>query len=327
MAITFLNGTLNPASTQKARDIRQAWASAFSGVSGWTLVDHNYVNGTVERSVLVNSSGFAIGIINSTTLTDLNIQFLFSQSYNSTTHTFDNLGFGRSGATAFSSDATGFSGVSYNPSALGSTVSGTPTPLGPYQIVATTSQTAWTAHIESDHAIVSFKDGTANIGKYAYFGRFDSLVANTSLGTDTYNFFMCVSHPSSSSTTGAILHSIGNETQSIVQGYNAFTPNYTSPVATLSYADKYSATPTLGTAAPIYIARTTDITYGDTPVMGTTSSTNGWLRGKLKNVVASNATGALYGDILVVGTKQYYYVGGLTDSIGNNGIYLWAAIN
>lgn len=323
MAITFLNGTLNPASTQKARDVRQAWASAFSGISGWTLVDHNYVNGTIERSVLVNSAGFVLGIANSTTLTTLDVDIWFAQSYTAATHTFNNVGFGDN-TSAYTSNASGFSGVNENPS----TLQGGVNIRGIYSFTATASQTAWTAHIESDHAIVSFKDGSAVIGRALYFGRFDSLVTNTIL-TDTYNFCMIANTGTSNRYTGSILHSLGNESQSTQHAIEVFTPAYTSPVATLSYADKYSATPTLGTAAPVYITRKDNpTTAAATPVLNTTASTNGWLRGKLKNVVASNATGALYGDILVVGTKQYYYVGGIADgSYAGNTIYLWAAIN
>ena len=93
MAIAFTKGTLNPASTSLARDIRNAWVSAFTGQPNWTVLDNGYVNGTIERTVITNSNGFSIMLANSTTLTDTRLFVYIGRTYDTINHILKRIAF------------------------------------------------------------------------------------------------------------------------------------------------------------------------------------------------------------------------------------------
>ena len=321
MAILFTQGTLNPASGTQARDIRQTFANALIGNPNWTLIE-NYNSATWETTVVQNSNGFVVAFANSTTLTDMRIVISLGTSYTLATHTINNMAFVNSLQGV--AQAGGFSGYTYQPS----TGVGVASQWFGYQniILASTGQTAWTAHIEDNHAILSYKDGTSENATWKYIGYAESMVKNINI-TDTYPVFIGGRNTQSYSYTYpvAFLTSVGNEGQNINHG-GKHTAQQSIPVAMLSYADKYSANPTLGSVSNIFIYRAG---WND-DYLDTTSAANGKIRAKLYNTVYAPATGAAYGDTVTIGTKTYMYIGGTSNHTPANSLALvaaWAAIN
>lgn len=299
MAITFLQGTLNPASTQKAKDLRQAWVAAFTGITGWSIVDDGYVNGTSERAVLVNNAGFAIMLWHSTTYSTLALNIVFGQSYDSGTHTMNNIGLGWNGATSYTLNATGFSGLTFNPTGANniSSIHSTKT------IVPTASQTNWAASINSTYAILSFKDGSATSGKAMYVGEYNNFMTNPAL-TNVYPYGVLFSD----GTRGINLNSSGNG--GITAGANTFSPvtfsmNHAGAPASVGYADIYGLYPDLARVAPVFVAKQ------QTNPNGISANTYGWLQGTLKSIYYAHPSNANWGDTVTIDTKTYYYSGGL----------------
>jgi hypothetical protein len=301
MAITWLTGSLNPSSSTRARDIRQAFAAAFSGLPNWSVVDSNYVNGTTERSVIVNSAGFALMIYNSTTMSDLNVRFVLGRTYDVGTHTMSNIGLGFSAVTT---DSSGFNTNTFNPTTIGAT----PTGQNIKGYLATTNQTAWSAHINTTYAVLSFKDGTATRGRALFIGAMESLVENATL-TDTYPYVLAFSDNTVVSAGGAILNSVGNNSVNHSWQLQAIPIDNVGIAADPRTADLYNINPTLVAASPIFLVRN-----AKRPPT-TESSLYGHLRGKLpETVLYADPTGALWGDTTDWGTVTYMYVGGLNDN-------------
>lgn len=299
MAITFLQGTLNPASTQKAKDLRQAWVAAFTGITGWTIVDDGYVNGTSERAVLVNSAGFALMLWHSTNYSTLALNIVFGQSYDSGTHTMNNIGLGGVFATAKTINATGFSGVSYNPTGANTIdiIHATKT------ITPTASQTNWAASIDSTYAILSFKDGSATSGKAMYVGEYNNLMLNTAL-TNVYPYGVLFSD----GTRGINLNSSGNGSitlQAVEYSPITFSMNHAGAPASIGFADIYGLYPDLARVAPVFVARR------QKNPNGISANTYGWLQGTLKSVYYAHPSNANWGDTVTIDSKTYYYSGGL----------------
>lgn len=328
MSIFFTQGTLNPSSTSLARDIRQAWVSAFSGQPNWTVMDDGYTNGTVERSVIMNSNGFGLMICNSTTLTNTSVYVFLLKTYNASTHI---------GVVGFASvrnltpDANGFNTQTFNPATITSVFTdavGQISSTGDNFITATPSQTAWTGHINSEQATLSVNTGGTSGGQWIHIGRATSLIQNPSL-TDNYPFFLTTSVSVVSTGTNSYAHFLtypGFQSGIIRAGKPATTISIPPANASTTYADKYSITPTVGTLSPIYILRS-DLSSGADNYL------NGSLRCKLIDIMCAPPTNAIYGDRAIVGAKTYMYIGGL-----NSGIYTyantqtsslagWAAIN
>ena len=266
MAMFFTQGSLNPASTSLARDIRNAWVSAFTGQPNWTILDNGYVNGTVERTVITNSNGFCIMIANSTTLTNTSLYIIMGRTYNATTHTMSDLAFGGTQTRDVNPDVNCWSALTLNPSSIGTT--GGASQISTYDdavVTATASQTAWSAHINNDYATLSVKTGGTNNGQWIHFGKATSLVYNTLL-TDTYPYFLSTS---TTTTTvyyreSQVLNALGNPNGTFATSNSArlYPGKTTLPPASTTYYDRYSATPTVGTLSPIYVAR-------NNPIIGT----------------------------------------------------------
>lgn len=305
MAITLVQGTLNPASTQKARDIRQALATSFTGISGWTLVDHNYVNGTAERSVITNSAGFAFMIVNSTTLSDNNVYFALGDSYNDITHTLNKVAF--HGDSTFgniaSTDSLGYSTFNTNPNAAAITNIYGNSNFGGIGIVGTTSQTNWTAHIDTDMVVFGVKTGT--FADHVYLGAITSLVGNV-LVTDNKPYTIVGKGISGNfdNLSGMLNNpAMPNVTMNIRNfSYLRFsTPGYGAPAST-SYADKYSSQPTLSAVSDVYLGRRFDAPDSNANLYG-------FLRGKLKGVKFTQTANANWGDNITIAGKTYMYLG------------------
>lgn len=294
MAITQVLGTLNPSSSTKARDIRQAFATAFSGIAGWTLLDHNYINGTSERSVLVNDNGFAFMIYNSTTTSTLTVSFAMGQSYNDSTHVMTNPAIG---AGTITTTATGFSGQTFNPTA----VTSSPGSHGVKSYNATANQTDWSAHIDSNYAVLSFKDGTTTNGKALYVGAVDTLIENPSI-TDGHPYVMTFND----TNAGVTLISAGNFSVSHAWSAIAFPILNVGTPAQAGTADFYNINPTLVATSPIFVARSS------IQPSTTDSSLYGWLKGTMKGVLFGYSTNATWGDTSDFGTTTFMYVGGST---------------
>lgn len=320
MAIQLVRGALTPSSTQKARDIRQAWAAAFVGKTGWTLTDHNYVSGTVERSVLENANGFAVMIYNSTTLTDVNIRFQIGTSYDSGTKNLLNVGWSTSGTVTLTIPGNGLTGVSFNPTSITTA----PTSSSLHGFVTTSAQDKYTVHIEEDYAIMSFKDGSTNNGRAVYVGKFDSLVANPAL-TDTYNIGLFKNIDGTNSSSDVFISALGSEGQASI---NRATQNAYQHVivaagapANNGFADVYGSTPTLSTVSPVYVVKSSRFPYVASGSQAVTPdpALHGWLRGKLRSVLHTNPISAAYEDTIEVGGKTYAFLAGNTAGMSVNG--------
>lgn len=318
MAVNLQQGTLNPLSTQKIKDLMDGYitgmtAAIAAGKTTWSIVDNGYVNGTSNRVVFVNSNGFAIMLVRSTTLTDTILNFYFGQSYNSTTKNIENVAFLAN--TSRLADASGFSGVSYNPTAT-STASNTPVGHGSqHNFQSSTSQSAWSLHVEDDWLTFSFNRGTDF--QAMWFGKFISLVSNTAL-TDTYPFGM-VYFKTGVGTSG-LLHSLNNASITLGHFGRVFSfVNAATPALPGSY-DKYSINPAKANMNYIYIARNTT-----TPP--TDSVDRGWLRGYLPGVYFGYQDSAAYGDTISIDGKSYMLVSSGPDNfVTSNGMPVWVEI-
>lgn len=312
MAITLLQGTFAGASTTKARDLRQAWVGAFSGLTGWNILDHDYVNGTSERSVITNDAGFALMIYNSTTTSDLRLRIAFGRTYNDTTHVLSDLAFFNFAVfpSNVTSNANSLSGQTFNPTAITSNPNDV---HGTKEVNATAGQSDWTVHVSEDinAAILTMNDGTTNIGKAIYFGEYENLINNPAL-TTTYPF-ACSIVSSENYTASGIIETVGNPSTTLT--FNRFSTRnfYIEQVgapATAGFADYYSLTPTESRVSPIYFAR-----ENKSPV-GIDANLYGHIIGKYKHIIHARSDGANWGQTVEVDGKIYMLAG--KKNINNN---------
>jgi len=313
LAIFFTQGTLNPASTTLANDIRVAWKGAVTtaianGKTNFAVVDDGYTTGGLIRSVITNTSGWAMEIYNSTTTSLLPVQFIFGQSYTVATHTLNNQGFG-SVVGSFTPLASGLSGSNT------ATTAGTVHTAKTFNAVNT--QSAWTAHFNDDYVIFSVKV-TNTTGYWLYAGRFSSLTANPALGTDTYPFGMF-------GTAGnVLLSSHGNGSTAGIHGPAITSIYQDSAPALASSNDFYSLNTNKAKLSPWYI-------YRQSITPNTNNYTLGWRRGKLFENIAYHGfpNNASIGATVAIGTTTYMYVGnsGNFTTATPNGYAMWAAIN
>lgn len=323
MAMYFTQGTLNPASTTKADDIRNAWVSAFAGQPNWSVVDDGYTLTTGKRTVITNdTNGFAIMLLTSTVTTDLTLNIYLGQSYTLATHTLNNVAFLRNTTSTLAiAGNNGYSGTNYNPTAISISATVPVNHGSANYILATAGQTDWSAHIESDHAILSFKDGAASKGRYVYFGNMNSLVtAGDTTGKDAVIFNNAIG----ASQNVGILNSFGNAGTTTYHGGTAFTlPDIGTPTNSY-YKDKYRNA-TDATGSPIFIARNA-ATLQTLTATASEASVYGWLRGSLKSSFVADDGIANWGDTVVVGTTTYMYIGGITTTSVIDLAY-WVAVN
>jgi hypothetical protein len=328
MAMIFKNGTLNTGSSTPARDVRQAWASAIVGDANWSLVNNNYTNGTWERTVIKhNTNDGVLILINSTAVGSTRVYVVMARSYNAGTNSLTSMAYysDYNGFTYNRAGADGFSLGNYGPTGIPGFDAG-----GNYtkSFLATTTQSAWSAHIEDDHIIFSFKNGQTTNGTWLFFGKGQSLITNTSI-SDPYPFFCHIGGGNGSqgglggNTLTQVLHSPGNEGITDPVHYGRLATQITIPPASLSFADRYSANPAKGSLAPYYIYRGAGIATDTNNVL------HGSLRAKLPNIMAGNATNALWGDTVTIGSKTYMYIGGniTTLDVLDNAATGWAAKN
>lgn len=316
MAIAELTGAFSGTSTTPASDFRIMLATQFAALGGnWAVVDNGYTNGTSIRSVITNTTGFAIMLVTSTVTTDLTMNIYLGQSYNTGTHTLSNVGFGV--PQAKTSNSTGFSGINYNPTAVQVNTS-TPDMHWSYnQYTATSGQTTWNIMYDSTYATVGIKDGTASLGKWFYFGAAESLVGNTAL-TDSTPIVLAQNWGVGSFAFygGVILNSLGNNSVNIIHGGVLLTESNALQIGapgTNTYRDKYSTDPTKTTASNILVTRQIDnIRTSNDP------STYGWKRFRLNNIIYTDYTGSAYGDTTQIGSATYRYLGGLTSLYPTN---------
>lgn len=324
MAVFFTQGTLNPASTTLSNDVRVALVGAVTaaiaaGQTQWSIQDDAYVNGTGRRTVINNTAGFSFIILNSTTTTDTTIDFYLGQSYTLATHTLNNIGFGL-GATNTLSNATGFSGTNYNPTAVSTANSGTPAiHTSAYYFTATSSQSAWAASINNNYIIFSIKDGSTNNGQWIYIGAYTTLVTNPIL-TDTYPYVMVKSTTAGNSTGGVFLHSLDNNSKTIIHGALAWSLIQNAAPAKAGTYNKYIEI-NKSPVSEIFVSR------GYSQYLYANSDTNGWLRGKLKGCYNGNGLSAVWGDTVNIDGISYFYMGGLNEYVGNTSLALWAAVS
>jgi hypothetical protein len=325
MGVVLYQGTFNPLSTTYARDLRQAWAGAFSGATGWDVLDANYVNGTSERSVIVNTvSGFALMIYNSTTTTDLTVRFAFGKSYDETTHTLSDLAFFNQisglGVTNFTTNADAMTGTTFNPTA----VSSSPNDVHTFKTVnATAGQTDWTVHIsdEANTAIMTFKDGTDNIGKVIYIGEYDNLIGNPLISINEPYICSGVNLDSqrvagqSFNLSIGLLESYDNPNTTLAawrfSGRKIFLKQTSAPFDA-AYNDLFSIDNDKSTVSPLYIAR-----EAETP--NVQANLYGWLIGKHKHVIIARSLNAAWGDTCTVDGKTYMLAGRNPQGVRDNG--------
>lgn len=309
MSVTVLQGTFDPLSTKKARDLRQAWVGAFSGVSGWTIEDHNYVNGTSERSVISNdATGFALMLYNSTTTSDLRMRIAFGLGYSTATHILSNLAFSHSAVfdNNVSTNALSLSGIGFNPTS----VTSEPDQLhGRKSLNATASMTDWTVHISNIHetAIMTMNTGDTNVAQAIYFGEYESLIQNPAL-TVTYPY-ACSIVSSLGYEASGIIESVGNPNTTLkfnrFSTRNIFIEQVGGP-AKPGLADYYSSTPTESRVSPIWFARES-VNPTDDNREATTIEANlyGWMMGKYYHIVHARPDQALWGETVDVDGKVY----------------------
>lgn len=324
MAVFFTQGTLNPASTTLSNDLRVAFVGAIqaaitAGITGWSIQDDAYVNGSSKRTVINNTAGYSLMLLNSTTITDTTLDFYLGQSYTLATHTLNNVGFGLSGSTTLS-NATGFSGTTYNPTAVSTSNFGTPAiHTSGYFFTATGTQSNWAAHINNTYAIFSFKDGSTNNGQWLYFGAYTSLVTSLTI-TDTYPFVMVKSTTAGNNTGGVFLNSLDNFNKTIVHGAYASGLIQNAAPAKAGTYNKYIE---INKAAMSEIL----ITRGYSNYVYSDSNVNGWKRGKLTKCFNGNGISAVWGDTVNIDGIAYFYMGGLNESVANTSLALWAAVS
>jgi hypothetical protein len=81
MALTKLEGSFSGSSSTPAVDFRNMLNTQFSALGGnWSVVDHNFVNGTVARTVVKNTAGFCF-MVTSQTTTNATVNFYFGRDY------------------------------------------------------------------------------------------------------------------------------------------------------------------------------------------------------------------------------------------------------
>lgn len=316
MAVTVLQGTFSGVSTTKARDLRQAWAGAFSGLTGWTIVDQDYVNGTSERSVIVNDTeGFALMIFNSTTTSDLRVNIAFGLGYDDVTHTLTDVAFfSLEQFDGITTTSEAISGVDFNPTAINANPTTFRRVHGFKNVDATAGQSDWAVIVSEDYntAILSMKDGTSNIGKAVYFGQYENLINNPLLTTDYP--YACSIVSSENHGVSGIIQSVGNESTTLIgrrfSARNFFIEQVGSP-ATPGYADKYSSTPTESRVSPIWFAR-----ENPTPI-NIDANLYGHIIGKYHHIIHARTEGADWGQTVEVDGKIYMLAG------KKNGVQTW----
>lgn len=303
MSVTVLQGTFDPLSTTKARDLRQAWVGAFSGVSGWTIEDHNYVNGTTERSVITNdATGFALMLYNSTNTSDLRMKIAFGLGYTTATHILSNLAF--MDYAVYDNNVTtnvfALSGNSLNPTSI--------TNYGK-SVNATASMTDWTVHISNIHetAIMTMNTGDTNVAQSIYFGEYDSLIQNPAL-TVTYPY-ACSIVSAENYVASGIIQSVGNPNTTLkwnrFSTRNIFIEQVGAP-AKPGLADYYSSTPTESRVSPIWFARESVNPTDDNREAPTIEANlYGWMMGKYYHIVHARPDQALWGETVDVDGKVY----------------------
>lgn len=318
MAVTVLQGTFIGASTTKARDLRQSWVGAFSGLSGWTIKDHDYVNVNAERSVIVNDAGFSLMILNSTDTSDLRVSIIFGLEYNDTTHTLTDVaffgepsGFSTNNITTTSE---AISGYDVNPTGVTSAPIQFSRVHGFHNVGATAGQSDWAVIVSEDYntAILTMKDGTTNIGKAVYFGEYDNLINNPLLTTDYP--YVCSIVSSENHIPSGIIQTVGNASITLqsfrLSARNFFIEQVGSP-ATPGYADKYSSTPTESRVSPIWFAR-----ENPTPI-NIDANLYGHIIGKYHHIIHARTEGADWGQTVEVDGKIYMLAG------KKNGFQTW----
>jgi hypothetical protein len=344
MSILNSYGSLYGSSTTKGKDIRTGLSEAMAyiisvrGDSVWSIQDDGYVNGTSERTVFSNSNGFSFMIINAPNdATSTNMNFIIGTDYNDSTHELNNIGFGNSGGGS-TSNSSGFSGVSINPSSL---VSGSlSAPYFADDFATTSTQTFWGIIVADDYLIVTVKDGSSTLGKWIYCGKFNTNV-KASLN-DTYSFCLVqnnIFNISTSFSGAAVLNTVtpsataiwGHKVTSLEEKDYGFSGYLSNPAA----LDYWSPDSTTMNVSPIYIVRdafnVNDVNITYPPVL------YGHNRGTLKGIVyGANPTsgGAVWGDTTAITidglTKTYMYLGGTGVRTSSSGYVSslagWAAI-
>lgn len=305
MAISYFTGTLNPASTTLAQDIRLAIKSAVTqaiaaGKTQWAITDDGYTVASNIRTVFTNTAGFAFKVHHSTTLTNTTVGLTLAQSYTQATHTMTNIGFGGGTTTPA---ASGFSGVNLV------NVDTQPTPHFASTWIATSTQSAWYASVEADYMIFSVKL-TATTGMWFYVGKFTSVVGNPTLGTDTYPFAL-IGTGGSGTNPSVSLHAFSNGSISAAHYFALGAENryYQSP-AYGQAKDYYSLNPDKAKLSKVNVYR-----QSASPVVNAYLA--GWKRGQLKDILYGDSTNATIGTTVAVDTKTYQYIGDT----------FWAAIN
>jgi hypothetical protein len=319
MAIYHKKGTLTPGSSTLAHDVRRAWKGEFdlaiaAGKTNWSVIEHDFVasGASTQRTVISNSLGFVFVITTSTTSSTTTINTWLGGSY--TSPTISNFGMGYVGGTlvaSHSTDSNGLSTTTFNPTVI---VTTTASPHNQHHyFTATGSQDSYTAHIENDYAILSFKD-SGTTARWLYIGQFTSLIGNTAINDDK-PFALVTSSTNNNLWLGAaFLQSAGNVSTSIgptnlLPGGAAWSGEWDGSPANSQFIDKYSSEPTKANVSPIYLTRaTTDINN----LISTSGATaHGWLTGKLKGVYHAGSSAAVYGDTISVDGNTYMYVGGV----------------
>ena len=303
MSITVLQGTFDPLSTTKARDLRQAWVGAFSGVSGWTIEDHDYVNGTSERSVITNDAGdFSLMLYNSTNTSDLRMRIAFGLGYNDVTHTLTNLAFFNRAVfpNNVSTNALSLSAKAFNPTS----VTSSPDQVhGVKEINATSSMTDWTVHISNTYeiAIMTMKTGNTDLEQAIYFGEYESLIQNPLLLPVAYPYACSIVNATNYISSG-VIESVGNP--NITLNFNRFSTRnifieQVGGPAKPGLADYYSSSPTESKVSPIWFARE------DVTPINIDANLYGHMIGKYHHIVHARPDQAVWGETVEVNGKVY----------------------
>lgn len=304
MSVTLLQGTFSGTSTTKARDLRQAWAGAFSGLPGWDLLDHDYVNGTSERSVIVNTNeDFALMLYNSTTTTDLRLRIAFGRTYNDTTHVLSDIAFWNQttglGVTNFTSNNDALTGQTFNPNSITASINAVHQVK---EITATSGQSDWTVHIGNirENAIMTFNDGTTNIGKAIYFGEYENLIQNNTITVN--NPYVCSIVASNNVPRSGLIETAGNPNTDL-QSWRFPAVNFwlrqAGAPADSNFNDFYSANNDKSSVSPIFLARQNIL-----PI-DIDANLYGWLIGKYDHIVFARAENANWGDTITLNGKTY----------------------
>jgi hypothetical protein len=322
----FENGSLNPASTTLADDLRQALVDGLTnaitaGFTNWSITDHDYVNGTVTSTTIENSSGFAVVLVNNTGTTNARLDMLtfLGTDWNTSTKTLNNVAFGRTSVSA-TPDANGYSAQSYTiPSTMPSLTSTTVSPtnmLTLYRLTATSSQTDWSIHVEDDYLYFTFKNGSATKGEWLFFGAYNSLITNPSL-TDDEPFALTVSSAKSISGVHGGVAVLKSMVPSVSASQTGLTFSFreSSAPASLSSYDRYASDPDTAKVAKIFFDRGTpqdSVNGADRNISRASSDANlyGYLRGEFPDIYFGWDTNANWGDTVQVNGEVYMYAGG-----------------